>query len=106
LIDRRRHSSILDVRAFRATYCGTDHYLVVVNVRERLAVSKQTTHRDHMKGFNLNKLNEEETTRNIVMSSQIGTKLCETYTLTWILIEFGKLLERVKIFSQIGSRIL
>jgi hypothetical protein len=48
LIDRRRHSSIPDVRSFRAADCNTDHYLVVEKVRERPAVSKQTTHRAQM----------------------------------------------------------
>ncbi|PNF41471.1 hypothetical protein B7P43_G13302 [Cryptotermes secundus] len=43
LIDRRWHSIVLDVRSFRAAECDTDHYLVVAKVRERLAVSKQTT---------------------------------------------------------------
>jgi hypothetical protein len=33
---------------------------VVAKVRERLAVSKQTTHRVHMQRFNLKKLNEVE----------------------------------------------
>jgi len=42
LIDRRWHSSILDVRYFRRADCHTDHRLVVAEVRERLAVSKQT----------------------------------------------------------------
>ncbi|PNF35790.1 hypothetical protein B7P43_G11761 [Cryptotermes secundus] len=60
LVDRRRHSSILDVRSFRAADCDTDHYLVVAKLRERLAVSKQTTHRVHMERFNLKKLNEVE----------------------------------------------
>ena len=41
LIDRRRQSSILDVRSFRGADCDTDHYLVVAKGRERLAVSKQ-----------------------------------------------------------------
>jgi hypothetical protein len=41
LIDRRRHSSILDVRSFRGADCDTDHYLVVAKIRERLAVSKR-----------------------------------------------------------------
>jgi hypothetical protein len=41
LIDRRWHSSILDVRSFRAVDCVNDHYLVVAKVKERLAVSKQ-----------------------------------------------------------------
>jgi hypothetical protein len=44
LIDRRQHSSILDVRSFKALDCGTDHYLVVAEVRERLAVRERTTH--------------------------------------------------------------
>jgi hypothetical protein len=41
LIDKRWHSSILDVRSVRGAECDTDHYLVVVKFRERLAVSKQ-----------------------------------------------------------------
>ena len=41
LIDRRWHSSILDVRSFRGADCDTDHCLVVAKVRERLAVSIQ-----------------------------------------------------------------
>jgi hypothetical protein len=60
LIDRRRHSSILDVRSFRAADCDTDHYLMVAKVTGRLAVNKQTTHRVHMERFNHKKLNEVE----------------------------------------------
>jgi hypothetical protein len=51
---------MLDVRSFRASDCGTDHYLVVTNVRETLAVSKRTTQRVHTDRFNLKKLNEVE----------------------------------------------
>jgi hypothetical protein len=58
LIDRQRHSSILDVRSFRAADFDTYHYLVVVNVMERLAVNKQRLHRFDMERFNLKKLNE------------------------------------------------
>jgi hypothetical protein len=55
-MDGRWHSSILGLQSFRAADCDTDHYLVVAKVRERLVVSKQTTHRVHME--NLKKLNE------------------------------------------------
>jgi len=41
MIDRKQHSSILDVRSFRGAECDTDPYLLVAKVRERLAVSKQ-----------------------------------------------------------------
>jgi hypothetical protein len=34
LIDRRWHSSVLDVRSFRGADCDTDHYLMVAKVRE------------------------------------------------------------------------
>jgi hypothetical protein len=60
LINRRRHSSILDVPSFRAADCNTDHYLVVIKIMERLAVSKQTAPRIHVERFNLKKLNEVE----------------------------------------------
>jgi hypothetical protein len=58
LIDRRRQSSILDVRSFKAEYCDTDHYLAVAEVGERLAVSKQITHRVHPERVNLKNLKE------------------------------------------------
>jgi hypothetical protein len=59
LVDRRRHSSVLDVRSFRPADYDTDHYLVVAKVRERLAVNKQKSQRFYMK-FHLKKLNEVE----------------------------------------------
>jgi hypothetical protein len=34
LVDRRRHSSVLEVRLFRAANCDTDHHLLVAKVRE------------------------------------------------------------------------
>jgi hypothetical protein len=60
LIDRRRHSGILDIRSFKSADCDTDYYLMVAKVRERLAVSKQTMHRVHMEKFNLKKLKKVE----------------------------------------------
>jgi hypothetical protein len=41
LVDRRQHSSILDVRYFRGADIYSGHYLVLAKARERLAVSKR-----------------------------------------------------------------
>jgi len=60
LIDRRWHSSILDIRSFRGADCDTDHCLVVAKVRERFAVSKQGAQKFDGKSFNVRKLNELE----------------------------------------------
>jgi hypothetical protein len=60
LVDRRRHSNILDIRSFRAAECDSDHSLVVEKVRDRLAVNKQKSNRFDMGRFNLRKLNEVE----------------------------------------------
>jgi hypothetical protein len=60
LIERGRNLSIFDVRSFSAAVCDTDHYLMVAKGRERLALSKQTTHRVYMERFNLKKINEVE----------------------------------------------
>jgi hypothetical protein len=60
LIDRRRHSSLLDVRSFRGADCDSDHYLVVAKFRERLTVSKRMVKKMDVERFNLKQLNEEE----------------------------------------------
>jgi hypothetical protein len=60
LVDRRRHSNVLDVRSFRVGDCDTANYLVVAKVRERLAVNKQRSHSLHTERFNHKKLNDVE----------------------------------------------
>jgi hypothetical protein len=60
LLRRKRHSSIFDVLSFRGADDDADHYLIVAEVRERLAVSKQIMYKFHMERFNLKKLNEVE----------------------------------------------
>jgi len=52
----RWQSSILDVHSFRGTDCDTDHYLVIAQVWERLAVSKQAVQKFDVEKFNLKKL--------------------------------------------------
>jgi hypothetical protein len=59
-VDAQRRSTVLDVHSSRAADCDTDHYMVVVKVRERLAVNNQRSHQFHMQRFNLNILNEVE----------------------------------------------
>jgi hypothetical protein len=60
LVDRRRHSNVLDVRSFMAADCDSDHCLVVAKVRGRLAVNKQRSQRFDMERFSLKKLNDVE----------------------------------------------
>jgi hypothetical protein len=60
LVDRQIHSSILDVQSLRATDCDTDHYLVAAEVRQRLVVNNQRSHRFHMEKFKFKKLKEAE----------------------------------------------
>jgi hypothetical protein len=46
------------MRSFRAVECDTDHYLVVAEVKERLAMNRQRWF--HAERFSLKKLNEVE----------------------------------------------
>jgi hypothetical protein len=53
LIERRWHTSALDVPSCRGADCNTDHCLVIAKVRERLAVSKQAAQKFDVERFNL-----------------------------------------------------
>ena len=55
LLYRRCHSNVLDVQSFRRADCDVDHCLVVAEVRERLSVTKQETHKFCMGRFSLKK---------------------------------------------------
>jgi len=60
-IERRRHSSIFNVRSSSSRAdCDTDQYLVVANVRERLEVNKEAAQKFDVERFNLGKLSELE----------------------------------------------
>ena len=58
MIERRRHTSILDVRSFRGSDFDTDNYLVIAKLRERLAIRKQAAQKFDGERFSLRKLNE------------------------------------------------
>ena len=60
LIDKRRQSSILDIRSFRGVDCDLDHYLLIAKLRERLSVAKRVDLTVDINRFNVGKLKDEE----------------------------------------------
>ena len=58
MIDRRQHTTILDVRSFRGADCDTDRYLKVAKLRGNLAVRKQAAQNCDVERSKLRKLNE------------------------------------------------
>jgi hypothetical protein len=60
LLDKRRHSNILDVRSFRGADCDTDHYLVVAKLRERISVSKRARQNVDSETFDVKMLHDVE----------------------------------------------
>jgi hypothetical protein len=86
-----------DVLSLRATNCDTGHYIVVANVRERLAVSKQTKQSFCMERFNVNKLNKAEGKKRAVscLNANRFAVLEKNIDAGVILKEPGKLLDRI-----------
>jgi hypothetical protein len=60
LIDRRWHSSKLNVQFFRGPECDTNHYLVAAKVWRTLAVRKKAAQKFDVERFNLRKQRELE----------------------------------------------
>jgi hypothetical protein len=56
LIDKRKHSNILDFHSFKGTDCDTDHYLLVAKLRERILVSKRARQNSDLERFDLKNL--------------------------------------------------
>jgi hypothetical protein len=98
LIDRRWHSSLLDVRSFRGADCDTDHYLLVAKVRERLAVSKRAAQNVDMDRLNLKKLNEGVLKNSIRLQSETSLQLWKTWRTVGISTGHWTILERTSKF--------
>jgi hypothetical protein len=58
LVDRQKHSNVLDVWPSRAAVCDTGYCLMLTKFRKRLAMNKQRMQRLDMERFNLKTLNE------------------------------------------------
>jgi hypothetical protein len=70
---------VFDVISFRGAGCNSDYSMVVAKVRERLAVSKQTTNRFHIERFNLKKLNKVEGNERYRVEISIASQIWKTY---------------------------
>jgi hypothetical protein len=95
LVERRRHSNVLDVRSFRAADCDSDHYLVVAKFRERLAVNKQRSHRFDMERFKFKKLNDIEGKEQFRVEVSNRFAVWKIWAQRWKLTVPGKRLERI-----------
>ncbi|KAJ4442490.1 hypothetical protein ANN_04076 [Periplaneta americana] len=75
LIDKRRHTSIVDIRTFRGAECNSDHYLVIGELRERLSVGKRVEQQVNITKFNILKLKDEEAKQNyqVEISNRFAT---------------------------------
>ena len=67
--------TVLDVQSLRGADCNTDNNMVVVNVREILAVSKQAAQKFDVGRFNLRKLMSCRLGNSIRLRSQTGLQL-------------------------------
>jgi hypothetical protein len=72
---------------------------VVVKVRERLAVSKQTVHRVNMERFNLKKLNEAEGKQQYRVEISNRFAALENLDDEGLLTNLQELLERISKFQ-------
>jgi hypothetical protein len=99
LVDRRRQSSIPDVRSFRGADCDTDHYLVSARRREQ-----RTTQTSDMQIFYVKKLNDAELRNSIRSKSQTGLQLRKTWMIMWTSIGLGKKKREYRNFNESKTR--
>ena len=60
LVDRRWHSSILDLRSFKGTDCDADHHFVFAHFRKRLSVNKRAAQKFRKERLNPKNLSDVE----------------------------------------------
>ncbi|PSN55555.1 hypothetical protein C0J52_12130 [Blattella germanica] len=60
LVDKRWPSSIIDIRSVRGLDCNSDHQLVRVKIRERLALTRGTDNKNDSEKFELENLRNDE----------------------------------------------
>jgi len=63
-ISKKWRTSLLDVRSYRETDVGSDHHIVVAQLRLKLAANKLSGQRVMRKKFNTDKFNQEETRKS------------------------------------------
>jgi hypothetical protein len=94
LIDKRRHSNILDVLSFRGADCDSDHYLVITKLRERISLSKRGRQKFDVEWFYLKELDDVEV--NEKYQVEISNRFAALESLDGILtlIMLGRVLEK------------
>jgi len=60
LVDKRRHTNVLDVRSYRGANCDSDHMFVIAKIRERLSLNKTNGQLIGSKRLNVQNLTEGE----------------------------------------------
>lgn len=72
LIDGRHFSDIIDVRTYRGANVDSDHFLVMVKMRQKLSTVNNTRHR-HSQRYDLNRLKQADVQRHYAQA--LGTAL-------------------------------
>jgi len=63
-ISKKWRRSLLDVRSYRGTDVASDLYLIVAQLKLKLAANRSSNQRVIRKKFNIEKLNQRETRKN------------------------------------------
>ena len=78
LIDRKWHTSVLDVRIFRGADCDTDRHMIIANVRKRLSVSKLSTQNSDVEKFILKQVSDLKVRKQYQTKISNGFQLYRT----------------------------